>query len=426
MSYSNDFNELYSRNGKIPYDDTPISRPSEKKSAFSGKASKRTSWPKNVKILAGLVAVLVCLNIVMSFCLYFSLKDSSDKYITVMENNISVNGSAISSYAVQTAWYSSVCISAGGQITDYSSFYSKAMSRGSGVILSKTDGYVYIVTCYHVIKSYENEVYVLFSSYLKPIKATTVGYSSSCDVAVLKVKDSDYYSACLPVEVFNSQYVSLGDTVFAVGNALAGGLSVTSGLLSRVNKLVNIDGVQFRELQTSAPINSGNSGGGLFNAEGKFIGLINAKLSSTTSSSSSTATIEGIAYAMPGTYILSVANSIIYNSGTAKYVYIGATFAHGTLVSSTIVEEKTVEDYQVVVSGIAYGSAAYGKLSKEDEIEYFIYTDLSGKENYVTMFNMYCFDDICYNILPNSTIYFKVFGSDTLVSVLASKTYTQT
>lgn len=430
MSYNEDFDDIYSKTGKIPYDDTPISRPvqTKKSGIFKNSKNNTRSNSKFVKILSAAVAVLVCLNVIMICIMVYSLRKGGDRYITVLDSTITVSGetNAISAYSVQTAWYSSVCIAAGGKITDYSTFFTGSQSRGSGVIYKKDNNNIYIVTCQHVVDGYENDVYVLFSSYLKPVKAIVVGYTVDYDVAVLKVTNSDNYAACLPITAYNSQNVSIGETVFAVGNSLSGGLSATSGIVSRINKEISVDGTTSREIQTSAAINPGNSGGGLFNAEGKFIGLVNAKLSSAKSGNT-TITVEGTSYAIPGTLALSIANSIIKNNGSPRYAYIGAEFAHDDLVSSMpLPDNKIVDNYRVVVSRVSYSTTAYGKLSKDDEIEYFTYTNLDGVSgNVVNMYNMYCYEDVCFDIEPNSTIYFKIAGKQDLVGVSATRIYTQ-
>lgn len=161
---------------------------------------------------------------------------------------------------------------------------------GSGVIIS-SDGYV--VTCNHVVEGSAN-IYVYLndgSSYT----AELVGNDPVTDIAVLKLNASgeEFPWATLGV----SEGLLVGESVYAIGNAL-GTLSntVTDGIISGLDRDIEIDGQSMTLLQTSAAINNGNSGGALFLHDGTLIGIVNAKTSGTTSSG---ATIEGLGFAIP-------------------------------------------------------------------------------------------------------------------------------
>lgn len=415
MSYNEDYREAYNAQEKIPFDDTPISRdlPQKKSGSSFKKSNQKTPSSRIFKAVVACTAILFCLNILLVGMLIYNIRNGGNRYVNVYDSTITVSGDAngISSYAIQKAWYNSVCIAAGGRITDNSSFYKNSASRGSGTILEKNEqeGYLYIITCQHVIDGYEDSVYVLFASYLKPIKATVVGYSVSYDVAVLKVTDLRNLDACTSMTEYDSQLLSIGETCFAVGNSLSGGLSVTGGNISRINKEISVEGTISREIQVDAAINPGNSGGGLFNAEGKYIGLVNAKLSSAKSGNT-TITVEGTSYAIPATLALGIAKSIISNQGSPSNVRLGVTFSHDENypVSSVEVNGKLFDNYKVVVSGVSSGTIASGILRSGDEIVSFTYTDLSGNTKVVNMYNMYCFDDISFNVMRNSTIEFVV------------------
>ena len=414
MSYNEDYREAYNAQEKIPFDDTPISRDlPQKKSGPFKRTNQKTPSSRLFKAVVACTLILFCLNIVLVGMLVYNIRNGGNRYVNVFDSTITVSGDAngISSYAIQKAWYNSVCIAAGGRITDNNSFYKNSSSRGSGTILEKNDekGYLYIITCQHVIDGYEDSVYVLFASYLKPIKATVVGYSVAYDVAVLKVTDLRNLDACTAMTEYDSQLLSIGETCFAVGNSLSGGLSVTGGNISRINKEISVEGTISREIQVDAAINPGNSGGGLFNAEGKFIGLVNAKLSSAKSGNS-TITVEGTSYAIPATLALGIAKSIISNGGSPSNVRLGVTFAHDENypVSSVEVNGKLFDNYKVIVSDVSSGTIASGILRSGDEIVSFSYTDLSGKVQVVNMYNMYCFDDISFNVMKNSTIEFTI------------------
>ena len=168
------------------------------------------------------------------------------------------------------------------------SLQGTGVSYGSGFVLTE-DGYV--VTNYHVVEgaSSVNVVMVSGASHAAQI----VGYDSTNDVAVLKIQASGLNA----VELGSSSDLIVGDQVVAIGNPLGELTStLTSGYVSGKERTVSTDGTVINMIQTDAAINSGNSGGPLFNMKGQVIGITTAKYSG---SSSSGATIEGIGFAIP-------------------------------------------------------------------------------------------------------------------------------
>lgn len=421
MNYLDDYENSSRR--KIPYDDTPISRngsssSSRKKSSLKG--SSATS-----KILICLVSVLFVVNIVLCSVSVYFLKHSKTKEVNVFYNNINADTES-SALATSTAWWSSVCVAAGGSVSanNPDSFFTSARSRGSGVIYRIADDNktIYFITCYHVISGYEDKVWVLLPSQLKPIAVSVVSYSSHYDIAVLKYKSSttadDVLEGCTPIQIYDSSYLSLGDDSFAVGNPLSNGFSVTKGVVSRINTLITVDNNNFlsREIQTDAAINPGNSGGGLFNAEGKFIGLINAKLNSSKSGTT-TITVAGTAYAIPSTLVCSIAESIIKNNGKATYVNLGVEFEDDVDLGVTLLEvdyqgkiKKILRNY-VTVDSVISGSIAHRKLNVGDIIESIEISVIEcGKvvKKTIDMFNIYTFEDYSFAIVSGSEIKFNV------------------
>lgn len=165
-----------------------------------------------------------------------------------------------------------------------------SVGAGTGFVITE-DGY--IVTCYHVIDG-ATDIAVTFidsTSY----EATLVGGDEDNDIAVLKIDAT----GLTPVVLGDSTQLQVGDTVTTIGNAL-GTLAntTTTGVVSALDRAIEMsDGSVINVLQTDCTVNSGNSGGPLFNAYGEVIGIVNAKYSS--SGSSSTASIEGIGFAIP-------------------------------------------------------------------------------------------------------------------------------
>ena len=177
---------------------------------------------------------------------------------------------------------SEVTASAFGQTTT-------GMSTGSGFVLTE-DGYV--VTNHHVIEG-ATGVTVTMSDGTE-YTATVVGSDSTNDVALLKISEEVSLPA---VTIGSSDALRVGDQVVAIGNPL-GELTatLTVGYVSAKERDVTTDGTTINMIQTDAAINSGNSGGPLFNMRGEVVGITTAKYSG---SSSSGATIEGIGFAIP-------------------------------------------------------------------------------------------------------------------------------
>ncbi len=182
---------------------------------------------------------------------------------------------------------------------------------GSGVIVSE-DGY--IVTNNHVIDG-ASKITVRLTNGSEYI-ATLVGRDQQTDLAVVKISDS---SVAFNAVVFgNSDTLKVGELAIAMGNPLGKlGGTVTEGIISALDRSIDIDGEVMTLLQTSAAINPGNSGGGLFNAYGELIGIVNAKTSGTG--------IEGLGFAIPINTAAEVIEDIIANGYVLGRVDIGVT-----------------------------------------------------------------------------------------------------
>lgn len=183
-------------------------------------------------------------------------------------------------------------------------------ASGSGFILT-ADGY--IVTNYHVI---QNANSVTVSTYGgASYNAKIVGYDESNDLAVLKIEAT----GLSPVVLGSSEKLNVGDTVLAIGNPLGElTFSLTTGVVSAMNREVTFSGGTVMDLlQTDCAINSGNSGGALFNLYGEVVGITNAKYSG---SSSSGASIDNIAFAIPIDSVRAIVESIIEKGYYAKPV----------------------------------------------------------------------------------------------------------
>ena len=194
-------------------------------------------------------------------------------------------------------------------MVNYFGLRTSAAAAGSGFIISE-DGYV--VTNYHVVESASEIKVTMYDGSV--YDAGLVGYDESNDVAVLKADAS----GLTPVKIGNSDSAVVGDEVAAIGNPLGElTFTLTRGVISAIGREVTLSsGVTMNLIQTDAAINSGNSGGALFNMYGELIGITNAKYSS---SSSGEASIDNIGFAIPINSVLDIIEDIIQN-GTRSNV----------------------------------------------------------------------------------------------------------
>lgn len=182
-------------------------------------------------------------------------------------------------------------------------------SAGSGVIIS-ADGY--ILTCNHVVEGATSIMVTLRNK--KVYEAALVGSDDASDLAVLKISADE---ALTFVEQGHSADLVAGEQVVAIGNPLGllGG-SVTIGYISATERVVQVEeGVVMTLIQTDAAINSGNSGGGLFNLAGELIGIVNSKYSASG--------VEGLAFAIP------IDSAYPVQLDLMQYGYVRGVIDHG-------------------------------------------------------------------------------------------------
>ena len=197
--------------------------------------------------------------------------------------------------------------------TNFWGYQTTSAASGSGFIISE-DGY--ILTNHHVIEDSSAITVALFDG--TTYDAKLIGYDESNDVAILKVEAE----GLSPVVLGDSGNMNVGDTVVAIGNPLGElTFSLTTGVVSAMNREVTLSSTVTMELiQTDCAINSGNSGGALFNMYGEVIGITNAKYSSSTGEAS----IDNIGFAIPINHILPIVESII-EKGYISKPYIGVS-----------------------------------------------------------------------------------------------------
>ena len=202
--------------------------------------------------------------------------------------------------------------------TNFWGYQSTGAAAGSGFILTE-DGY--ILTNQHVIEKANTITVAMYDGTTYPAKL--IGYDASNDIAVLKIEAT----GLTPVTLGDSDALEVGDEVVAIGNPLGElTFSLTKGNVSALNRAVTLSkNVTMHLIQTDAAINSGNSGGALFNMYGEVVGITNAKYS--TSSFSSSASIDNIGFAIPINSVRNIVTSII-EKGYISTPYIGVSVAN--------------------------------------------------------------------------------------------------
>lgn len=209
----------------------------------------------------------------------------------------------------------------------------QSASAGSGFVLSK-DGY--ILTNYHVVKNAETVTVTMYNG--DEFSARYIGGEEDYDIAVIKVEAEDLQ----PVTLGDSGSLNVGDHVLAIGNPLGElTFSMSGGMVSCVDRAINVDGTPFNMIQTDASINPGNSGGPLFNQFGEVVGIVSAKYSQ---SSSGTA-VEGLGFAIPINDVFSMVKDIMTNGYVSNRPYLGIT-------PQTLTEGTAAQFHYDVTAGV--------------------------------------------------------------------------
>ena len=210
---------------------------------------------------------------------------------------------------------STVGITISGETSSRYGYGYTYQASGSGFIIT-SDGY--ILTNYHVISGSKTVTVATYDH--NTYDAKVIGYDASNDIAVIKI-DAENLA---PVTLGDSDTLRVGESVYAIGNPLGElTFSLTGGSVSALSRNVQTEaGTSMSLIQTDCAINSGNSGGALFNTRGEVIGITNAKYSS--SGMGSEAEIDNIGFAIPINSVKRIVTSIIENGYVLK-PYIGIT-----------------------------------------------------------------------------------------------------
>ena len=248
-------------------------------------------------------------------------------------------------------------------------------SSGSGIIIGKTDTELLMVTNNHVVSGAQDLSVGFVDESVA--EAAVKGTDADHDIAVIAVKLSDLsedtLSAIKVIEIGSSSNLEVGEQVVAIGNALGYGQSVTTGIVSALNREVTIDNTANTLIQTDAAINPGNSGGALLNMSGQLAGINSAKYSDTS--------VEGMGYAIPVDDVVDIIENLMNRQVRTEKAAEGERGFLG--ISGQDVTSEVSQAYDmpkgVYITSVETGSAAEQVgLQKGDIITKFDGTSVSA------------------------------------------------
>ena len=299
------------------------------------------------------------------------LVDVSSVAEEVMPSVVAITN--VGTYTYQGFW---------GQTQQYES-----QSCGSGIIVSQDEEYIYIATNNHVVSGADSLTVQFVDE--ATVSAEVQGTDPSDDLAVVKVElssiESDTLSQIKVATLGDSSNLKVGEATIAIGNALGYGQSVTTGVISALNRTVTVSDnsstvTNTNLIQTDAAINPGNSGGALLNANGEVIGINSAKYSDTS--------VEGIGYAIPISDAMEVVNDLIENgvvtSGQTAYLGI-----QGNDVSSDVAAKYGMPLGVYVYSTVAGTGAEAAGLRQGDVITELDKTTITSMEQLKSLLENY-------------------------------------
>lgn len=270
-------------------------------------------------VVAALVSGALCLGIGFTAITNGWVHVPSSSSLSDVKSNASGSGSAKVKSGQAVDW-SAVAKEVSDSVVAIDVATSDGEAKGSGVVISDKG---YIATNNHVISGAQQIQVTLANGAM--YSAQVVGTDTTTDLAVLKLDNPP--SDLKVAEFADSDDLAVGESVMAIGNPLGYDDTVTTGIVSALNRPVTVtdddnNAIVTNAVQIDAAINPGNSGGPTFNAAGQVIG-INSSIASTASSSGTAGSI-GIGFAIPSNLVKRVTNEIIDN-GSVKHVVLGIT-----------------------------------------------------------------------------------------------------
>lgn len=278
------------------------------------KDKKEETFSIKKVVLTSILSAVIASS-ATSGCLltYFNSQNTKNNQVTTTQTTQTtpIKTSTKSTSIIENANKSIALIKNMSVKTQYDFFYrqvnQESESSGSGVIIKEDNKYYYILTNYHVIED-ANSLEITLNDE-KTYTGTIKGYQEDQDIALVTVKKSDIKdtSKIAVINIGNSDNIKIGDQIYALGNAMGYGNSVTQGIISAKNREVTFDkDTTLNLIQIDAAINPGNSGGALIDQNGNLIGINTAKYANEY--------VEGIGYAIP----INTANKIVNNIISGK------------------------------------------------------------------------------------------------------------
>ncbi|MDD3946849.1 MAG: S1C family serine protease, partial [Clostridia bacterium] len=241
---------------------------------------------------------------------------------------------------------------------------SNGTSAGSGVIIAKSasEGYSYLMTCLHVVEGHTEIEIILTNG--KKYNAEFVGGVPDSDIALLRMNIVEGITIA-EIRDVEAKPVRIGEDAIAIGNPLGTlGGTVTKGIISAITREINIDGSVMTLLQTDAAVNSGNSGGALFDASGLLMGIVNAKSVGTS--------VEGLGFAIPIETAVELAQQLLDTRGNTEYNGLGYIPGKKMLGITTVSGNFDLGGTDYYASQVTqmnlYGSAVASGLTVDDYI----------------------------------------------------------
>ena len=261
-----------------------------------------------------------------------------------------------------------------GQVTE-------SASAGSGFILTP-DGY--IVTNYHVVEDASAIKTTLYNG--DTYDAVYIGGDEDYDIAVIKIEATGLQAVTLG----NSEGLNVGDRVLAIGNPLGElTFSMSGGMVSSVNRTINVSGTPFNMIQTDTSINPGNSGGPLFNQYGEVVGIVSAKYSSYAN-----AAVEGLGFAIPINDVQAMIEDIMTNGFVTNKPYLGIT--GGTMTEQMAAQYRYNITQGVFVYSVEEGlAAANAGLKLGDVLTRIDDPEIASMEDLTSVKKYYSAGDTC-------------------------------
>ena len=297
---------------------------------------------------------------------------------------------------------------------------TRSSSAGAGVIYKLNGNTAYIITNYHVIYDsysggYSKNIKVyLYNLVLEDqlIDATVVGASKDNDIAVIEATSDMFLEDTVKAVTVNTTAPVAGQATFAIGTPSLYTFSVTSGIVSVESEYITTAySANVRVYRTDTALNSGNSGGGMFNENGELMGISDAKSSDTTD--------DNVCYAIPTSLAVSVADNIIENGG--KRFLLGVNMELSDIDTFVDADGIIRTAYTYTVSSVNSGAAATGKIETGDVMVSVAINDEEG----VIIDTSFKAQEYLMNARPGDTIKVTVLrnGETVTVSLTADEAF---